>query len=78
MTDFFFAFLAIVYGLGGIFLLVYTDRLSKQLKRHEEDKKKHQLKRHCDRTECKVVDAPTNTKDPQPLLGVAYPPESEK
>jgi hypothetical protein len=76
MTEILFAALAVVYGLVGIFLLVYTDRLSKQLKQHEEDKRKHRGERDCLRPECKVIDAPT--QDPQPLLGVAYPLESEK
>jgi hypothetical protein len=76
MTEFLFATFAVVYGLVGIFLLVYTDRLSRQLRQHEEDKKKHRGDRDCLRSECKVIDAPTD--DLQPLLGVAYPPESKK
>jgi hypothetical protein len=37
--DTIFAIVAILYGIAGIFLLYYTDKVSKQIKQHEEEHK---------------------------------------
>lgn len=62
------ALFALAYGIGGLFLLYYTDKLSKQMKRHEELEK---IRRQAHLDE---YHADTN-EDLEPLLGVIYPPK---
>lgn len=61
------ALFAIVYGIGGLFLLRYTDKLSKQIK-EQQDLEKDRIQAHLD--EYHAEDA----EHPAPLLGVIYPP----
>lgn len=65
------AIVAIVYGMAGICLLVYTDRIKKQLDRHEEDNKRHRAE---DLAKRGYGNESTHKSDPtQPLLGVVSP-----
>ena len=68
-----FALVAVAYGIAGLFLLYYTDKVSKQIKRHEEEHKARRaarIARHHDEhhADCNHED------ENEPLLGVIYPP----
>lgn len=75
--EFIFGLVAVVYGIGGIFLLVYTDRLSKKLKEQQElerNRRASQCRFACEPDECI---APHRDVD-QPLLGVVWPPVGDR
>ena len=65
LQDTILALFAIIYGIGGLFLLYYTDKLSKQVKRQEElEKERRQA--HIDEYHA--------DESVEPLLGVLHPP----
>lgn len=67
LHDTIFALFAIAYGIGGLFLLRYTDKLSKQMKRQQE-LEKDRIQAHLDEYHAEDAD------DLAPLLGVIHPP----
>jgi len=77
--EFIFALIAVVYGIGGVFLLVYTDRLSKKLKEQQElerNRRANQCGLICKQGECKL--SHRDVEDPSPLLGVVWPPVGDR
>lgn len=68
LHDTILGFVAVAYGIAALFLLYYTDKLSKQVKRQEELEK---VRRQAHLDEYHSED----TKDHEPLLGVIYPPK---
>jgi len=67
-SDIVFALFAVVYGLAGIGLLIYTDHLKRKIDRQEEENKLRRQE-HFDHLE--------DHHGVQPLLGVVSPPESK-
>lgn len=63
------ALIAVVYGLFGLSILFYTNRMKKQLDRYEELSKQARAAEVSRR-----ANESTHKSDPtQPLLGVVYP-----
>lgn len=68
LNDTTLAIIAIAYGIGVLALLIYTDYLSKQIKRHEELEK--------ERRQAHLAEYHSGVdEDLKPLVGVIYPPK---
>lgn len=74
-TDYLFGIVAVVYGLAGLGLMIYTDRLQKRIKEQEEQRSAH-LKHHLDHHDC--PSHPDSDETAVPLLGVVWPPVVDK
>jgi len=71
-----FALVAVVYGMFGLSLIFYTNRVKKQLDRHEAEQKILHSQEILNRS---YDSESTHKSDPtQPLLGVVSPPAEEK
>jgi len=77
--DYLFAIVAIVYGLFGVGLLIYTDRLSKKIKEQQElerNRRASQCKFACQQENCTAKYG--HTEEASALLGVVWPPVGDK
>lgn len=66
-----FGIIAVIYGLVGLSLIMYTDHIRKQLERHEA-KQKLELEEHFEHH--KLQHDCEDREEVQPLLGVVTPP----